>query len=270
MAEKLLRTGQAVYAADGTYLGRLLQCDARFMVIGKSRWRPDHWLVANEDVAATDHDAVILRTLPDSIRPETAEAWWPPSDRIGNANGVDLEPLRAGMAEMLDKSVGVVPLPSPAGTSRPEPPLPSPEDVDRLDRERLDRIEAVIDRYIAAEIEDLEIDAACASPPGFEHCARYDTAFGLDRTGWIEEQVRAGAQRSGPPGGPGFVTPPPAPPVSTVPAPASTVGAEASRSAAALGRLLREQGFSAAEAEAIASGGFEALARLRHEISASR
>jgi hypothetical protein len=32
MAEKLLRKGQSVYAADGTYLGRLLHYDPRFMV----------------------------------------------------------------------------------------------------------------------------------------------------------------------------------------------------------------------------------------------
>ncbi len=71
MAEKLLRKGQSVYAADGTYLGRMLQCDARFMVIGNSRWKPDHWIIPNEEVAAAADEVVILRGVPGALRPET-------------------------------------------------------------------------------------------------------------------------------------------------------------------------------------------------------
>jgi hypothetical protein len=266
MAEKLLRRGQTIYAADGTYLGRMLQCDARFMVIGNSRWKPDHWIIPNEEVAAASGNAVILRSLPDAIRPEISELWWPPCDPIGNANGVDLEPLRAGMAEMEDKRVGTAET-RPAGASvagrgsRADPPLPTPEDAYGLERERVARIDAQVDRYIAAEIEDFQIAAACATPSGFEHVARYDVAFALDATSWTHGNVetmpralssvsaRRGEARSAPA--------------------LSLVGNGASRNPRALERVLRKAGFSRLEAKAIVSGGFQALAAFREKAPAA-
>jgi hypothetical protein len=260
MAEELLRKGQPVYAADGTYLGRLLQRDAQFMVIGKSRWRPDHVLVADEEVAAVSSDAVLLRSLPERILPETAQRWWPAPDPLGNADGVDLEPIRAGMAELEEKAVGtwsVPPLLEPVVAPAPPPmQLPSDEDAYGLACARVARLEAQVERRIAAEIEDVEIEGACVAPPGFEPGARYEVeepwegVIGRGRSplarpfGTAVEPARSSASGRG--GAPAT----------------SSLAHEASSSPQALARVLRAAGFSPVEAEAIAGGGFGALARV--------
>ncbi|HEX9288734.1 MAG TPA: hypothetical protein VF904_04345 [Anaeromyxobacteraceae bacterium] len=265
MAEKLQRSGAAVYAADGTYLGRQLQCDHSFMVIAKSWWRLDFFVVPLEEVAEVGAASVTLRCLADDVRPETADPWSPPPDPLGNANGVDLEPLRAGMAEFDGTHATASPEPrtsQPVTMSRPDPPLPSPEDIYGLDRERIARIDAQIDRYIAAELEDLLIAASCETPAGFQHVASYEAAFDLDAT---THAHRPPAHRTRvvfpvPAGDRGTRFQENVAPESRI---SSFVGDEAARDPQALERALRRAGFSLVEAEAIASGGYEALAALR-------
>jgi hypothetical protein len=259
MAEKLLHKGQSVYAADGTYLGLLLQCDARFMVVGSRRWGPDHWIVPNEEVAAAAPDIVILRTIPAALHLETAEPWWPPSDHIGNADGVDVEPLRAGMAEVEDKSVGTRRHasgdPSSNADDPPRPPLPSPDDVIGLDRERIERLDAQVERLIAAEIEDLELGAACARPAGMAAGPRERAAFvrdALEPVPWPAETtprpIASPPQRAGQ--------------VPAEPRVLTGAGAEASRTPETFELVLCAVGFSVVEAQAIATGGFRGLRTL--------
>lgn len=264
----LQRGGITVYAADRTYLGRLLRRDDRFLVVATSWWRLDFLVVPYEEVAAVRRSTLVLRCLADGVRLETAEPWSPPPDPLGNANGVDVEPLRAGMAEFDGKQVDASPKPRvspPLVMSRPEPPLPSPDDIHRLDRERIERIDAQIDRYIAAELEDLLIAASCETPPGFEHAASYETAFGVnasaaahrhpDREARIVVAVPAGdgGARVQEEVGPDRIF--------------SFVGDAVARDPNALEQILRSAGLSALEAEAIVSGGYGALAALRPRLA---
>ena len=261
MAEKLQRNGAAVYAADGTYLGRQLQCDHGCMVIAKSWWRLDFFIVPVEDIAEVGEGSLTLRCLANDVRPETADPWSPPPDPLGNANGVDLEPLRAGMAELDGTHAARLEprISQPVTMPRPEPPLPSPEDIYGLDRERIARIDAQTERYIAAELEDLLIAASCEIPIGFQHVASYETAFDVDATARLPAHrarvvfpVSAGERSAS--------SQEDVQPKSRT---SSFVGDEAARDSAALARALRRAGFSLVEAEAIASGGYEALAALR-------
>ena len=244
--ENHVRRGQTVYAADGTYLGGVLQCDSRFVVIGRSRFTSDHVVVPIEEVAASASDVLILRDLPGAIRPETAEPWAPPPDASGNANGVDLEPLRAGMAEIEDESFGIAAASGPGEAPRPaerDALLPSPEDVWRLDGERVARLDAEIDRCLAEEIEDFEIGAGCA-PPAWEEPAQGDVE---DRRPRPAEEVRKGEE------------PPPRRGGLSAPRRATRAATKAARSSQAFERMVQGAGFSRAEARAIAAGGFVGL-----------
>ena len=244
--ENDVRRGQTVYAADGTYLGGVLQCDSRVVVIGRSRFTCDHVVVPVEEVAASASDVLILRDLPEAIRPETAEPWTLPPDASGNANGVDLEPLRAGMAEIEDEGVGTAPASGRREAPRPaewNALLPSPEDVWRLDGERVARLDAEIDRCLAEEIEDFEIGAGCA-PPASEEPAQANVE---DRRPAPAEEIRKSEEPPPRRGG-------------SAPRRATRAAAKAARSSQAFERMVQGAGFSRAEARAIAAGGFAGLA----------
>jgi hypothetical protein len=259
--QKIVRRGQAVYAGDGQHLGAVLQCDSRIMIIGRSRWASDHFVVPVEEVAASGPDLVILSALMDSVRPETAVPWSLPRDPVGNANGVDLEPLRAGMAEIEDERAGIAASPPgdavdapEARRARPDPPLPSPEDAWELERVRMARVEAEIDRRIAEELEDFEMGAGCALPMAEEGsrlgarrelAGRPSPSHALDASQADRGHVRSGGVAAAP----------------TV----TRAAMEAARGTRSLERSLRSAGFSRAEAKAIAVGGFHALASLVHK-----
>ncbi len=256
MAEKLLRKGQRVYAADGTFLGRLLQCDARFMVIGRSRWKPDHWIIGNEEVAAFAADVVILRSVPSALRPETSERWWPTPDPLGNADGIDLEPLRAGMAELDDKDAGTSPpwrAPAEDAAARATP-VPSADDARRLDRERRVRLDARTERLITAEVEDLELGAPSEVPPGLE--SAHDAAFDVEPVDPVPARRERGAVRKI------IAAPRVEAPAKPRPPELTPVGEDACRTPRTLERVLRGAGLSVAEAHAIAEDGFRGLAAL--------
>ncbi|MFL5300931.1 MAG: hypothetical protein ACJ79R_11385 [Anaeromyxobacteraceae bacterium] len=256
---KIVRKGQAVYAADGRRLGAVLQCDSSIMIIGQSRWASDHVVVPIEQVAASGPGLVILSAPMDSIRPETAEPWPLPRDPVGNANGVDIEPLRAGMAELEDERVTAA---SPSGDAmgapetertRPDPPLPSPEDAWELERARMARVDADLERRIAEELEDFEIGAGCALPTA-EEVPRIGAGRELaDRP--LPSRTRDASQADGGHDRPGGFAA-----TRTL----TRAATEAARGPRALEHFLRSAGFSRAEAKAIAVGGFHALASLVH------
>jgi hypothetical protein len=257
MMTPTVRKSQTVYAADGTCLGRVLQCDSHFVVIGRGRLTSDHIVVPLEEVAASGSDVLFLRALPSAVLPETAEPWTPPADASGNANGVDLEPLRVGMAEIEDKNVGIAPPPGESATDRPpaeerDAPLPSPDDVWRLDCERIARLDAEIDECLVEELEDFEIGAACAPPAGEEMAGP-----SRDLVERPPEPAATGEQREERP----------APRVTVRPARTLTPAAmRALRSARRFEHVLRRAGFSRVEASAIAAGGFKALASLLENL----
>jgi hypothetical protein len=255
---KSVRRGQAVHAADGRRLGAVLQCDSRFMIIGRSRWASDHVVVPIELIAASGPDLVIRSAPMDSVWPETAEPWPLLRDPVGNANGVDIEPLRAGMAEIDDERAGTV-----AGApgdavdtteterARPDPPLPSPEDAWELERARMARVDAEIERRIAGEVEDFENGAGCALPMA-EEAPRLGAGHeGADRPlrSRALDAARAGGSHVRPGG-------------FAATWPLTRAATAAARGTRALEHRLRSAGFSRAEAKAIAVGGFHALASL--------
>jgi hypothetical protein len=251
--ENIVRKGQTVYAADGTLLGGVLQCDSHFLVVGRSRWTSDHFVIPVEEVAASGSNLLILRALPEDMRPETAEPWTPAPDPSGNANGVDIEPLRAGMAEIEDAGAGIAASPEvdaagEASTRRaiPDPLLPSPEDARGLERERVARLDAEIDRHLVDELEDFELGAGCA-PPAAEETPRGTPAVSPPRP--LAPHVRRGERA---------VRREVAGPAATL----SPAAMKATRSTRAFERILRRSGFSPAEARAIATGGFDALVSL--------
>ncbi len=247
--ENIARRGQTVYAADGTHMGSVLQCDSRFIVIARSRWTSDHLVVAMEEVAASGSDLLILRDLADALRLETAEPWTPAPDRSGNADGVDLEPLRAGMAEIEDRSAGCAPARgTPAPAAEPGAHLPTQEEAWELERARIARIDAEIDRCIGEELADFEMGAGCAPPTPEADGARPSEPVGRAPPPRLQDVLRrAEAAASALPGRPQTAT---------------RAGALAARSRRAFERALHRVGFSRLEAKAIAVGGFRTLSAL--------
>lgn len=159
MAVLLVDKGQAVYSADGAYVGRVLQCDASLVVVGESRWALDHYLLSRDDVAASNARIAILRMPRADVRPESSEPWIPPRDAEGRAAGVDQEPLRAGMAEVEDPRVGTEASPPAASAPRPAWPRGAPAEAEAA------RPGADVGRRIEEELLDYELGGACA-PPG--------------------------------------------------------------------------------------------------------
>jgi hypothetical protein len=255
--ESIVRKGQTVYAADGTYLGGVLQFDSSFIVVGRSRWTSDHVIIPVEEVAASESNLLILRDLPDAVRSETAEPWSPPPDPSGNANGVDIEPLRAGMAELEDRCVGIARIPEAGAEARAsirgaegDALLPSPEDARALTRERIAKLDSEVDRCILEELEDFAIGSACASPASEE-------AAGTDAT--RETVTLSPRSRSL------HVQPSdevPARASARARPPITRAATKAAQSRRALERIVQSSGFSRAEAQAIAAGGFAALVAL--------
>lgn len=247
--ESIARRGQTVYAADGTHMGSVLQCDSRFIVIARSRWTSDHLVVALEEVAASGSDLLILRDLADALRPETAEPWTPAPDPSGNADGVDLEPLRAGMAEIEDRSAGITAARrAPAPAPEPDAHLPTPDDAWELKRVRIARIDAEIDRCIGDELADFEIGAGCAPPTPEAGGARGPSEpVGRAPPPRLQDVLRRAEAAPASPG---------RPPTATR---AATLAARSKR---AFERALHRVGFSRLEAKAIAAGGFRTLSAL--------
>ena len=130
--------------------------------------------------------------------------------------------------------------------------LPSPDDVWRLDCERIARLDAEIDECLVEELEDFEIGAACAPPAGEEMAGP-----SRDLVERPPEPAATGEQREERP----------APRVTVRPARTLTPAAmRALRSARRFEHVLRRAGFSRAEASAIAAGGFKALASLLENL----
>lgn len=257
---KIVRKGQAVYAADGQRIGAVLQCDSCIMIIGRSRWASDHVVVRIEQVAASGPDCVILSAAVGAVRPETAEPWPLPRDPVGNANGVDIEPLRAGMAEIEDERAGTAASPADdavdapdTGRARPDPPLPSPEHAWELERARMAREDAEVERRIAEELEDFENGAGCALPMGEEvpriGAGRDIADRPLSSRALDASQADGRHDRAG-----GFAAT----------RALTRAATQAARGTRALEHFLRSAGFSRSEAKAIAVGGFHALASLVH------
>jgi hypothetical protein len=172
---------------------------------------------------------------------------------------VDIEPLRAGMAEIEDERAGTAA--SPRGDAvdapeteraRPDPPLPSPEDAWELERARMERVDAEIEQRIAGELEDFEIGAGCALPMA-EEAPRIGAGHELADRPLLSRALDASPAGSHVRPG-GFVA-------TWTLTPAAT---ETARGTRALEHFLRSAGFSRAEAKAIAVGGFHALASLVH------
>jgi hypothetical protein len=79
----------------------------------------------------------------------------------GDERGVDVEPLRAGMAELDDPAVGREPesvrsLP-PVRRRAETPAVSAPGAASRLDED--------VAHHLADEVEDFELGGACARPP---------------------------------------------------------------------------------------------------------
>lgn len=176
--------GQTVYAADGARLGRVLQCHESGFVVERGIVFAQDYPVFWDEVLTADGEVVRLRFPACALlREEDAEPWDPPRDPEGTAGGVDLEPLRAGMAEVDEDQArlaaapaGVAPPPRrtgwaalarlaralgwPAATPAPAPrgaeaPSPAPPWVAAVEE---------LERRIAAEVQDFEQEGGCADP----------------------------------------------------------------------------------------------------------
>jgi AhpD family alkylhydroperoxidase len=93
--------GQTAYDSAGIRLGRVIQCDESGFFIEKGLVFAEHYRVEYDEVASAEADQVRLRfTASELVPEEEADPWNPERDRVGTAGGTDIEPLRAGMAEI--------------------------------------------------------------------------------------------------------------------------------------------------------------------------
>src|SRR6266568_2960516 len=187
------RQGQIVYGSDGVRLGRVFHCDDFGFVVGKGIVFREDCPVFYDEVLSAEGDEVRLR-FPSSalVREEDAEPWDPPRDPVGSAGGVDLEPLRAGMAEidevqerLLAIEAGLVEAVARAAQA------------DELGEHAL-RASAIaeLEHRIAEEVEDYERGAACAPRDALSGAAAAVAASRLQRRLAAVARRRAGAIRA--------------------------------------------------------------------------
>ncbi len=99
-----VRRGQTAYDSEGKRLGRVIQCDQTGFFIEKGFVFPEDYRVEYDEVLAVEADEVRLRFPASALVPEEeADSWDPARDPVGTSSGTDLEPLRAGMAEIDEK-----------------------------------------------------------------------------------------------------------------------------------------------------------------------
>ncbi len=94
---------------------------------------------------------------------ETSELWNPTRDRVGTADGVDLEPLQHGMAEIAVKQHEIREGAAYAGEVV-EAARPRTRRVARTGGGTGTHASYTLDELIAEEVEDYEIEAACELP----------------------------------------------------------------------------------------------------------
>jgi AhpD family alkylhydroperoxidase len=207
-----VRPGQIVYASDGARLGRVSHCHDSGFVIAKGVVFAKDYPVFYDEVLTAEGGVVQLRFASSALLcEEEAEPWDPPRDPVGTAGGVDLEPLRAGMAEIDQEQerLRATEQGQDEGSGRRdrgwavlarlaralrggEPPRPAraaaaPADVGRPWASAM----AEIERRIAEEVEDFEQEAGCAARGEEERCAAAVAAARLQR------RLDAAARRRG-------------------------------------------------------------------------
>ena len=185
IASQGVRCGQNVYAADGARLGRVSHCHDSGFVVVKGLVFAKGYPVFYDEVLHVDGDAVRLRFTADAfLSEEESEPWDPPRDPVGSAGGTDLEPLRAGMAEVDEvqerlragdggtvatiahRAGGWAVWARLARPQRGDQPVP-PRVVARIVQAGLDEhapraTAAELGHRIAEEVEDYEQEAGCA------------------------------------------------------------------------------------------------------------
>ena len=214
------RQGQIVYGSDGVRLGRVFHCDDFGFVVVKGIVFREDYPVFYDEVLSAEGDEVRLR-FPSSalVREEDAEPWDPPRDPVGSAGGVDLEPLRAGMAEidevqerLLAIEAGLVEAVARSSyggwaawariarqlrggePANAAPAVARAAHADELGEHAL-RGSAIaeLEHHIAEEVEDYERGAACASPDALSEAAAAVAAARLQRRLVAAARRRAGA-----------------------------------------------------------------------------
>jgi hypothetical protein len=164
---RTVRRGSPVLAADGERVGRVLRSSEQYLVVVRGHCFAEHYFVRGDQVAGIEHQRVRLCVRADALQPDTdSEAWDPPLDPLGTDDGVDIEPLRAGMAEVdaRQRSVPVTVQRPPLVRHATASDLPRarsrPPEVAAAPGATPGSTEAAID----AEIADLERAGSCADP----------------------------------------------------------------------------------------------------------
>ncbi|WP_235969384.1 carboxymuconolactone decarboxylase family protein [Anaeromyxobacter diazotrophicus] len=182
-----VRRGQVVYGSDGVHLGRVFHCEAAGFVVERGLVFAEDYPVFYDEVGTVEGEEVRLRIPSHAlVREEEAERWDPPRDPVGSAGGTDLEPLRAGMAEVEEDLLHlsaleaglVVEVPRRgagwavrARLARPQPsgaPAGARGQAVPAGAEEAPRNAAAaameLERRIAEEVEDFEREGGCALP----------------------------------------------------------------------------------------------------------
>lgn len=161
-----VRRGSPVLAADGERVGRVLRSGDAYLVIERGYCFSEHYFVRFEEIAAVEPGQVRLRVRGDALVPDTvSERWDPPCDPLGTDEGIDIEPLRAGMAEVDERQHGVAP-------ADPRQPLFRHAASRELPRARTRPPDASVagggtpssEDAIEEEIADFERAGSCADP----------------------------------------------------------------------------------------------------------
>jgi len=215
-----VRRGQVVYGCDGVRLGRVFHCDVTGFVVEKGIVFPEDYPVFYDEVLSADGDEVRLCVSSDAlVREAEAEPWDPARDPEGTDSGIDLEPLRAGMAEVDEAQVRLraleaglaeeVPLREGGWASRArlvralragELPVAGPTAARELSAEEqrelasLASAVAELESRISQEVEDYERGGACECPDAL---AERELRAAAALAARLQRRLTAAARRAG-------------------------------------------------------------------------